>query len=202
MSLHPDALLDVQKSGLTTATVERAGLSSVCPADLKQCPIPGVVHALAFPYYGLDGSPVDFQRWKLFYDGDAGDRPKYWQLAGSDPLPYFPPLLDWLALASDPTQRLLVTEGEKKALAATQHGLACLGLAGVWNWRAKLDSGERLTLPGLDRITWKGRTVELVPDSDVWRPEKEQALAGFYALGRELQARGATVAFVKLPEMH
>ena len=115
-------------------------------------------------------------------------------------MPYFPPLVDWQGLASDPTQPLLITEGEKKALAACQAGLSCLALAGVWNWRAKLDTGERLVLPGLDQIMRKGRTVELVPDSDVWRPDKERALAGFYALGRELQARGAHVVFVKLQE--
>jgi len=199
-ALHPDALADVQQSGLGDATIARCGLHSVCPKKLKACSIPGVIHALAFPYFALDGTPSDFQRWKLFYAGEAGERPKYWQPKGSDPLPYFPPLVDWQGLASDSTQPLLITEGEKKALAACQAGLSCLALAGVWNWRAKLDSGERLVLPGLDQIIWKGRTVELVPDSDVWRPDKEQALAGFYALGRELQGRGARVVFVKLPE--
>lgn len=199
-ALHPDALADLRLSGLSDATIAKCGLHSVRPKDLKACAIPGVIHALAFPYHALDGSLLEFQRWKLFYEGEAGDRPRYWQAKASDPQPYFPPLVDWQALASDSTQPLLITEGEKKALAACQAGLSCLALAGVWNWRAKLDSGERLVMPGLDHITWKGRTVELVPDSDVWRPDKEQALAGFYALGRELQARGARVVFVKLPE--
>jgi len=199
-ALHPDALADLRHSGLSDETIARCGVHSVRPADLKRCPIPGVVHALSFPYFALDGSPLEFHRWKLFYEGEPGDKPKYWQPTGTDPLQYFPPLCDWQSLASDPIQNLFITEGEKKALAACQAGLSCLGLAGVWNWRAKLDSGERLTLPGLDRITWTGRAVELVPDSDVWRADKQQALSGFYALGRELQARGARVAFVKLPE--
>lgn len=198
--LHPDALADLRRSGLSDATIKRCDVHSVRPADLKACPIPGVVHALSLPYCRIDGAPLNFQRWKLFYEGDPGDRPKYWQPSGTDPLAYFSPLLDWQVLASEPTKMLLITEGEKKALAACQAGLACLGLAGVWNWRAKLNDGERLVLPGLDQIVWKGRAVELVPDSDVWRPEKEQALSGFYALGRELQARGARVVFVKLPE--
>ena len=198
--LMPEHLADLQHSGLSEATIVRCGLHSVRPADLKDCPIPGILSALALPYYSLNGTPADFQRWKLCYGDEVGDKPKYWQPKGSDPLPYFPPPADWQGLASDPTQTLLITEGEKKALAACQAGLSCLALAGVWSWRAKLDSGERLMLPGLDQIIWKGRTVELVPDSDVWRPEKEQALAGFYALGRELQAQGARVVFVKLPE--
>lgn len=198
--LHPDALADLKKSGLSDETIARCGLHSVPPADLKACPIPGVVHALAFPYFALDGSPLEFVRWKLFYEGEPGDKPKYWQPTGTDPLPYFPPFCDWQSLASDPTHTLLITEGEKKALAAGQAGLPCIGIAGVWNWRAKLDTGERLILPGLDQFVWKGRTAELVPDSDVWRTGKEQALAGFYALGRELQTHGARVVFVKLPE--
>jgi hypothetical protein len=198
--LLPEHLADLQMSGLSDATIIRCGLHSVRPADLKACPIHGILHALAFPYLRIDGSPLDFQRWKLFYTDEAGERPKYWQPKGSDPLPYFPPVCNWQSLAGDPTQTLLITEGEKKSIAGCQAGLPCIGIAGVWNWRAKLDTGARFTLPGLDRIAWKGRVVELVPDSDVWRPEKEQALSGFYALGRELRARGATVVLVKLPE--
>lgn len=199
--LHPQALADVQKSGLTPETVERCGIFSVRPADLSACGVHVVAHALAFPYYTLHGSAADFARWKLFYEGSAGDRPKYWQPKDSDPQLYLPPLIEWRSLASDPAKTLTLTEGEKKSLAACQLGLPCIGVAGVWNWRAKLDDGERLTLPGFDQFTWKGRTVDLVPDSDAWRPEKERdILAGFYALGHELQSRGAVVSFVELPE--
>lgn len=199
--LLPAHRADLQKSGLSEATIARCGLHSVRPADLKACPMPSVVHALAFPYYGLDGCPVEFQRWKLFYADEPSDKPKYWQPKGSDPLPYFPALCDWQALASDPTKTLHITEGEKKALAGSQAGLPCIGIAGVWNWRVKLDSGERLVLPSLDQIIWRGRTVELVPDSDAWRPAKESdILAGFFALAMELKERGAVVSFVELPD--
>ena len=192
---------DLQKSGLSEATIAACGLHSVRPADLKACGIRGVVHALAFPYYSLNGTPSDFQRWKLFYGDEISDKPKYWQPKGSDPLPYFPALCAWQGLASDPTKPLLITEGEKKALAACQIGLPCIGIAGVWNWRTKLDTGERLTLPGLDQFIWKGRTVELVPDSDAWRPEKEEdILRGFYALAMDLKDRGAMVSFVALQD--
>ena len=198
--LHPDALADLAKSGLSLDTIARAGLKSVSRSDLKTCPIPGVVHALAFPYHALGGTLTDFARWKLFYRDNGGDSPKYWQPAGSDPLLFLPPLVDWPSLANDPAQPLLISEGEKKSLAACQLDLPCIGVAGVWNWRAKLDNGERLVLPGFDQFVWKGRTVELVPDSDVWRPEKEQALQGFYALGMYLIKCGARVRFVHLPE--
>lgn len=200
-ALHPDALADLRHSGLSDATIERCGAYSVRPVDLKACPIPGVIHALAFPYFGIDGAPSTFPHWKLFYEGNPGDKPKYWQPKGSDPLPYFPPLLDWVRIASDPTVPLLISEGEKKSLASCQHGLPCIGIAGVWNWRAKLDTGERLTLPGLDQFVWKGRTIEMVPDSDGWRPDKERdVLAGFYALAMDRKECGASVVFVELPD--
>ena len=199
--LLPEHRADLQKSGLSEATITRCGLHSVRPADLKACSVPGVLHALVFPYFRIDGSPLEFQRWKLFYEDEPGDKPKYWQPKATDPRPYFPPLCNWQSLASDPAKPLLIPEGEKKALAGCQAGLPCIGIAGVWNWRVKLDNGERLTLPGLDQIIWKGCTVELVPDSDAWRPEKERdILRGFYALAMDLKDRGATVSFVELPE--
>ncbi len=199
--LHPEAWADLQASGLTAETVDRCKLVSVSAGDLNKCHIPGVIHALAFPYHGHDGLATDFERWKLFYDGDRNDRPKYWQPKDSDPRLYLPPLCDWQVLASDPTHRLLISEGEKKSLAASQLGWPCIGVGGVWNWRAKLDNGKRLILPALDQFIWKGRTVELVPDPDAWREDKQfKILAGFYALGMELNSRGARVQFVKLPE--
>lgn len=55
-------------------------------------------------------------------------------------------------------------------------------------------------IPFVDQFAWKDREVVLVPDSDVWRKDKLQALCGFYALGQELVSRGANVCFVVLPE--
>lgn len=93
---------------------------------------------------------------------------------------------------------VVITEGEKKAASLCQYGIPTIGIAGTWNWRQKLDSGERLVIPILDQFIWKGRSVELVPDSDCWRPEKHHALSGFYALAMELTLRGAEVAFIIL----
>ena len=44
--LHPEALADLRKSGLSDETIAACGLHSVRPEDLKRCPIPGVIHAL------------------------------------------------------------------------------------------------------------------------------------------------------------
>ena len=87
---------------------------------------------------------------------------------------------------------LLITEGEKKALKANQDGLACVAIGGLWNWQV----GGR-PIADLDRIDWCERETLIVPDSDAWtRPDLLQPV---FALGKELEGRGAKVAVVKLP---
>jgi hypothetical protein len=110
--------------------------------------------------------------------------------------------LNWRELAADASQTLVISEGEKKAAKACQEGLPTIGLGGVWNWRQRCKSGERLTLPSLDEFVWPGRAVWLLPDSDGWRPNKLfDVLAGMYALGQDLAQRGAVVRFKRLPEL-
>lgn len=199
-SLDPEQLEDLQKSGLSGETIRRLDIQAVRPHDLK---LPGVCHAYRLPYFDLDGKPLDFERWRLFPPISTADghTQKYHQAKGSTPHLYLPPLRDWRAMAADPSQSLVLTEGEKKAAAGCQAGLPVGGIAGVWCWRMKLEHGERLVLPELDLFVWKGRRVEIVPDSDAWRPNKMmQVLAGFYALGMELTQRGAVAKLVRLSE--
>lgn len=200
LSLHEEQLADLRKSGLRDDTIAQLGVHAVRPHDIK---IAGVLHAYRLPYFDRDGHPIDFERWRLFppiRTADGHTR-KYHQPVGSAPHLYLPPLLDWRTVATDPTAPIVITEGEKKAAAGCQEGLPVVGIAGVWCWRMKLEDGERLVLPELDLWAWKGRRVEIVPDSDAWRPNKMlQVLAGFYALGMELTQRGASVQLVRLSE--
>ncbi|TKB71604.1 MAG: DUF3854 domain-containing protein [Nitrospira sp.] len=200
LSLHEEQLADLRKSGLSDDTIARLGIHAVRPHDLK---LPGVFHAYRLPYFDLDGKPFDFERWRLFppiVTPDSHTR-KYHQAKGSAPYLYLPPLLNWRAIAADPTITIVITEGEKKAAAGCQGSLVVMGTAGVWCWRMKLENGERLVLAELDLFVWQGRRVEILPDSDAWRPDKMiQVLAGFYALGMELTQRGAHVQLVQLPE--
>lgn len=200
LTLHEEQLADLRKSGLSEDTIRHLGIHAVRPHDIK---LAGVEHAYRIPYFDLDGKCINFERWKLFppivsADGHAR---KYHQPPGSTPYLYLPPLLNWRMVAVDPTIPVVITEGEKKAAAGCRVGLIVAGIAGVWCWRMKLEHGERLVLPELDLWVWKGRRVEIVPDSDAWRPNKMmQVLAGFYALGMELAQRGAYVQLVQLSE--
>ncbi len=201
LSLHEEQLADLRKSGLLDETIARLGFCAVRPHDIKMT---GVHHAYRLPYFDRDGHSIDFERWRLFPPISTADghTRKYHQPAGSTPHLYLPPLLNWRTVAADSTIPIVITEGEKKAAAGCQEGLTVVGIAGVWCWRMKLEDGERLVLPELDLWAWKGRRVEIVPDSDVWRPNKMlQVLAGFYALGMELTHRGAQVLLVRISEM-
>lgn len=191
VSLHPEHMTDLHKSGLTDETIRTAGLYSVRPSDLAKLigfdPV-GVQSALCFPYQGTG----DYCRVKVFpsYKDRNGHTVKYLQRRGSDVHLYIPASIQ--GVLQDSTVPLAITEGEKKALALTQAERPCIGIGGLWSWRQ-----DRQPIPELEAIVWGERRVSLYPDSDVWqRPDLMQAV---YALGRELVARGALVSVVMIP---
>jgi putative DNA primase/helicase len=79
---------------------------------------------------------------------------------------YIPPILDRKLLA-DPALPLWLTEGEKKALKACQEGLACIAASGVWSWKTRDADDKSVPVADLDAITWRGRVVYIVFDSDL-----------------------------------
>lgn len=200
MSLSLEHQQNLYESGLTDETIELCQFRSARPHDIKR--FKKVDSALVIPYFDLDGKPTNLKRLKFFPPlvHQDGRVQKYSQEQGSDSELYLPPLHPWKQIAPDPTKPISITEGEKKTACACQAGLLCVGISGVWNWLIKLDRHERMVVPGLDLFVWQDRAVELVPDSDVWRPDKHQALQAFFALAMQLKDRGASVKFVKLPD--
>jgi hypothetical protein len=201
LSVHPEALEDLRKSGLADATIEAAGLYTAMPEEVRRilsARLAGQVrHVLVFPYeVASPGVPVAqsgaYVRYKLFpsvTDGH-GHTIRYYQLPGTPPRLYIPGRAR--AALADPAVPMLITEGEKKALKADQEGLACVAVGGLWNWQ----TGGR-PIADLDRIDWVERETVIVPDSDVWtRPELLQPV---FALGKEVEGRGAKLAVLKLP---
>ncbi len=199
--LAPEHYADLDKSGLTEATVSLIQVAGASPTEAKRH---GADSAYALPYFQLDGSVNGFHRLKLLPPvKTSSGTMRYWQPPNTSPHLYLPPLLSWLNVARHATTELTITEGEKKAAAACQHGLITAAVGGVWNWTSTLDTGERLTLPMLDEFHWTNRSVLVCPDSDAWRDGKGvQILMGFFALAKELQSRGATVQFVRLSDSH
>jgi hypothetical protein len=154
---------------------------------------------LAIPYLGAvhsDGTPYVRVRLDEPYPMRGDHSARYLTRKRERPRLYLPPLLPdtW---QQDAKLRLLITEGEKKALAACQAGFACLGLAGVWAWLMRRGDTS-VPLPEFDRIAWTGRRVVVVGDSDL--RVNTQAVAGLERLRAELARRGARARVLVLPE--
>jgi hypothetical protein len=200
-ALAPEHLADLQKSGLSDATINALHFESVRPHDIQ---LKGVESAYQIPYFSLNGSVNCFKRMKIFppIKTSTGTM-RYWQPPNTMPHLYLAPIPNWQTVAKHVTTELIFTEGEKKAAAGCQQGLVVAGIGGVWCWTATLDNGDKLTLPMLDEFIWPNRPVQICPDSDAWHEGKSwNILAGFFALAKELQQRGASVQFVRLPDLH
>jgi hypothetical protein len=183
LQVHPEHLADLRASGLTDETIRAAGVYSIRPCNLAlffnlRRGVPsGMESALCFPYQG-----GEFARIKLF---PAVGKMKYSQPPKTGARLYKPFPVD--------NRPLIVTEGEKKTLAARQAGFNAVGIGGVWNW---LSNGEPIA--DLNLIRWDGRDVMIIPDSDVF--DRVDLLRAIYALGSELRAQGANVLIAQIPQ--
>ena len=192
--LAPEHLADLRKSGWNDDSISACECESVRPHDIK---LKGVESAYRIPYFDLDGTRNCFERWRQF----GGDQ-RYSQPPNSGVQIYLPPIEDWQNIAADPSIDLNVPEGEKKTVILCQCGIPALGVGGVWNWKDHTAKGDALIAPLLTAFVWKGRHVNLIPDSDGWKPEKMlDVLAALYALGMWLVAQGAIVSFVRLHDI-
>lgn len=202
---------DLHRSGLDIVTAKSAGITSIedastIYADFHASP------ALLIAYHDpFNNCPMYFTRGKeslpfvrVRYLASAEGRQsafakrkqrRYGQPGKSGTHPYFPCVdgLDWRAIAQDPAQAVIITEGEKKALAGALAGFNVIGLGGVYNFLAR----GRL-LPHLaDYFMWEGRDVYLCFDSDAATNPDIQAAEE--RLASELgPGRGAKVYLTRL----
>jgi hypothetical protein len=196
MVLHPEHAEYLRARGIAPATIAANGLRAARPQDLPRlagCPVPDGTSGLVILYDGTEG----FCRVRLFppIPRADGKLQKFGQAAGS-PVRFYVPA-GMREILTDPERTLNVIEGEVKALALTQAGFPTGGLGGIWSFRSKDLPADGL-IPDLEAVTWTGRTVYLVPDSDAWT--NEHVLHAVYRLARLLEARGATVLVVKIPD--
>jgi hypothetical protein len=221
LSQHLD---DLRKSGLSDQTIEAAGLYSETDPDRVNELLGNYMSAktarslgpcLAFPFFAPDGTPLSF----LNGDGkahpfvrlkpskprkgrDDGKPIKYESPLKSGNHLYIPPGVG--AALADPTKELLIVEGEKKALAAAQHGFPCVALTGVWSWqvaRPKGDDGRgtgpRELIPDLAAVAWPGRRVVIAFDSDIL--DKPAVQWAEWHLAERLREAGADVRVIRFP---
>lgn len=187
---------ELAASGLTTATILDNGLYSASAAECSALLGYGVGPGLVFPYdrAGVNGTPT-YARVKLDRPGTDGKRYRSPKARGNRI--YIPFTASVRALV-DATQPLVITEGEKKVLKATQEGLVCVGFSGVWSWRHKPDkTRDSVPIDELHALPWKGRKVVVVFDSDA--ATNDDVRAAELALALELTQRGASVRIKRLP---
>jgi hypothetical protein len=173
-----------RERGYRTATtireVKRLGFGE------SQCQVPG----LLIPIYTLGSEIVSYQ-FKPDTPRIKDGKPNKYESPSKSlcQLDVPPRARTWIL---DPQQPLVFTEGVKKGDSAASHEIACLDVAGVWNWRS-VD-----VVATLDQIALKGRTVYLAFDSDYQR--NAQVRAAKKRLAAVLRQRGAVVYDILLPE--
>jgi hypothetical protein len=97
----------------------------------------------------------------------------------------------------DPSVRLFITEGVRKADALVSKDECCIALLGVWNWKGTNAAGGKTVLPDFDDIAWNDRKVYIVFDSDArTKPGVQRATV---RLKDVLGNRGADVHGIRLP---
>jgi hypothetical protein len=229
VGLLPQHVEQLQASGLSEATIAASGVFSVeDPAEahrlLNLWPGADVsVPALAFPYPGCPGYV------RLRPDKSLGRNPDFSPQVDHDyrklDIPEFEPGPKYLAPWRQPTRLyaptalqpgildpavpLWLTEGEKKALAGCQAGMAivaapgvtCFGDAAARLWSKGIGQDVRKVHPDFARlgIPLKGRKVIILFDSDI--DSNPAVLAAAAVLGKMLHAAGADVHIAYLDDV-
>jgi putative DNA primase/helicase len=191
--LHASGITDERITAAGLYTASNGAIAKLLGWQPKQCDW-GV--GLVYPYSdGYSRVKLDFPR---SYEGKAI---KYESPKNAPNRAYFPPG-SWELLPSADT--IVVTEGEKKALAVAQLGIPCIGLVGVWGWqekRQRLDTGKaygkRRLIDDLKRIDWHDRNVVIAFDSDAVRNALVQLAEA--RLADMLTQKGAAVRVARIP---
>lgn len=193
-------LEDLKKSGLALKDAKQLGFKLLAadklPKELTEKPAAGYT----LPYYNAAGKRTEFYRFRYLeqpklkgFDALIQKNIRYTQPAGLSPRVYFPPLADWSKITKNAEMNLYVTEGEKKAACAVKLGLPTLGLGGVWNWQ----SAKETFIEDLQQITWDGRIVYIVFDSDAVTNGHVQLAENRFC--QALLKRGAAPHIIRIP---
>lgn len=195
----------MEDSGFSEETIREIGWYSVTKSEAakllhsRKVPSGGI----AIPYPGVEGY------CRVRFD-NPGEEPKYKGPWRKGNYLYIPPAVK--PYLDNPTVALYITEGEKKAVKATQEGFPTLGLSGTWGWRTAADrdkpidlsgykqppkKAKTVVLPEIKKIVWAGRNVFVVFDSDA--ADNYNARSAGEHLAAALRQLKAQARFVFLP---
>jgi hypothetical protein len=195
-------LADLKRSGIKPKDVSKLGLKLLTAAATKKITERFEVAAYQIPYFDIHGKQIDY--WRIRYleeiKGKFGATlrkpPRYSQPIDTVPHFYFPPIVEWTNIAKDTEESIVITEGEKKAIAGCLNGLPTVGIGGVWAWKSKKHNLP--VVPDFKVLKWKGRTVYLCFDNDLH--SNPDVIGALNALARELLRNGAKPILVFLPK--
>lgn len=165
--LYQRAVDYIAARAVTEGAAGQAGIGIVDDAsEVDQTFYPRA--AIVLPYHDPAGAPTGFRRVRYFDPPEVGGVRKkairYQQPKGTAPEIYLPQVgQDWQAILADPSQALIITEGEIKALSVMSNtGIPCMGLGGVYMF-----ADNKAVLPVMEQTAWYRRRVFIVFDSDI-----------------------------------
>jgi len=193
---------DLERSGLSSQTIERWGCYSIegdQPWVMNQL---GFGHirppALALPILPPDRQEPDLNDVILKPDQprtNTGRVVKYETRPRSSNRIHVP--LSCRGALGDTSVALWVTEGQKKAEKAAQEGLCCIAVMGVWNWLVRVSSDASFPLQDFDAVAVMGREIIIAFDSDA--ATKPAVRLACRRLAEFLAKRGGRAFSVQLP---
>ena len=209
-----------RESWIDQPTAERFGLrrvDSIEGADLVGRTDREDYAGLVFPiYWPGDSKPREYHLRRNHPPIENGKpKGKYLAPPGCSNMLLFGPG-ESVETLTDTTIPIVLVEGLKKLLAAyrlARHDaeaprfLPC-AISGAWNWKGRVGkttdaTGARVDVKGVisdfDRVTWTGRDVIIIFDSDCVTNEK--VMAARRGLMAELKKRGARATALDLPAL-
>ena len=210
------AVEDLAKSGLSPADAETLGMKPVGPSDYRRLLGRSAATCKGWPEgYWIpfpsptgdaflkrpDGEPYGRVRFRSKRPGGG----KYDSPAKSGLRCYVLPQVhaEYVENTAVPVG---LTEGEKKAICATRHGVPTIGLTGIWGWLASKDDredGEDRLNPDLLRYLTPGREVLLIFDSDATETRRKATDFARCAmrLSKRLAEKSCILYRVDLPQL-
>ena len=195
------ALEDLRdKSGLSAEILERAQVKLFTGgvdllkdrlgfASIEGQPILKMATLVEIPSFDAHGN-ITNHHYRLY---PATNGRRYLHSMGSPARPYI--LTEVWAVKDKSNRPLWITEGAKKALKLAQQGRYAIALPGVWQFQDAHDPEETFLFDDLEQFMWRGRTIFLGFDMDLWtNPQVRFAL---YELALKLTSRGAIMRFPK-----
>lgn len=195
---------DLAKSGIPERYVERLGIRFLSEDETATFMRNDdfEVPSYEIPYFDNRGKRIQYSRLKnlqemqTFGPKKQKQKFKYLQKPNSPPHLYIPPVYKWPFTGTKiKVPKLIITEGEKKAIKACMCKLPCVALGGVDSYRSRKRNIQ--FLPEFDYFDLAECHIELCFDSDV--ASNERVRDALNSLAAELSKRGpASIKYVRL----